>query len=84
MNSHNNLKLRMVLSGSIIFGFYTRNPSAMARELEKISGDNYGDQEPNSSVNALCIFGMSKSNIFSTHPPTEKRIERLRGYSESV
>jgi heat shock protein HtpX len=32
-------------------------------------------------VNALCIFGEKRglARLFATHPPVEKRIERLRG-----
>ncbi|MXR52341.1 M48 family metalloprotease [Halovenus sp. WSH3] len=61
---------------------YTRNPDAMARALEKISSGAQGrEMKGEETVNALCIFGSSGSTlqkIFSTHPPTEKRIERLR------
>ncbi|MFT4947296.1 MAG: heat shock protein HtpX [Natronomonas sp.] len=61
---------------------YTRNPDAMARALEKISSGAQGkEMRGEETVNALCIFGSSGSflqKIFSTHPPTEKRIERLR------
>jgi heat shock protein HtpX len=61
---------------------YTRNPDAMARALEKISsGAQDKEMKGEDTVNALCIFGSSGSllqKIFSTHPPTEKRIERLR------
>jgi heat shock protein HtpX len=61
---------------------YTRNPDAMARALEKISSGAQGkEMKGEDTVNALCIFGSSGSflqKIFSTHPPTEKRIERLR------
>jgi heat shock protein HtpX len=61
---------------------YTRNPDAMARALEKISSGAQGkEMKGEETVNALCIFGTSGSfiqKIFSTHPPTEKRISRLR------
>jgi heat shock protein HtpX len=54
----------------------------LARALEKISsqGEN-ADVDLDSGVNALCIFGADRSlleRVFATHPPTEKRIERLR------
>jgi heat shock protein HtpX len=61
---------------------YTRNPDAMARALEKISSGAQGkEMKGEDTVNALCIFGTSGSflqKIFSTHPPTEQRISRLR------
>lgn len=55
----------------------------LARALEKIS--NAGQNaEVDDRVSALCIFGGGDRSllqkIFSTHPPTEKRIERLRSY----
>ncbi|WP_413229593.1 M48 family metallopeptidase [Haloarcula salinisoli] len=55
----------------------------LARALEKISGGHQRSRESavDSQVSALCIFGDSDSflsKIVSTHPPTEKRIERLR------
>lgn len=54
----------------------------LARALEKISRGNQQAQEStiDENVNALCIFGrdMGIARLFSTHPPTEKRIERLR------
>jgi len=54
----------------------------LARALEKISsqGEN-ADVDLDSGVNALCIFGADRSlleRVFATHPPTEKRIERLQ------
>jgi heat shock protein HtpX len=61
---------------------YTNNPDAMARALEKISSGAQGkEMRGEDTVNALCIFGTSGSliqKIFSSHPPTEKRISRLR------
>ncbi len=66
---------------------YTRNPDAMARALEKISSGAQGkEMKGEDTVNALCIFGSGGSflqKIFSTHPPTEKRIERLRSKNSS-
>jgi len=55
----------------------------LARALEKISGGHERARESavDEQVSALCIFGESDSflaKIVSTHPPTEKRIERLR------
>ncbi len=56
----------------------------MARALEKISGANERTDPDrtavDSQVNALCIFGEDTgiAKLLSTHPPVEKRIERLR------
>jgi len=64
---------------------YTNNPDAMARALEKISSGAEGrEMKGEETVNALCIFGSERGllqSIFSTHPPTEKRISRLRSMS---
>jgi heat shock protein HtpX len=61
---------------------YTRNPQAMARALEKISSGAKGkDMKGEEQVSALCIFGGERGilgTLFASHPPTEKRIERLR------
>ncbi|WP_435196264.1 M48 family metallopeptidase [Natronomonas sp. EA1] len=55
----------------------------LARALEKISSGNRraNDSAVDEQVNALCIFGEGSglAKLFSTHPPVEKRIERLRG-----
>lgn len=58
------------------------NGEPLGRALEKISRGSEG-REPTveDTVNALCIFNADTSlfqRLFSTHPPTEKRIERLR------
>ncbi|WP_247731103.1 M48 family metallopeptidase [Halovivax limisalsi] len=54
----------------------------LARALEKISAGAEGrEQQTNDTVAALCIFNADRSllqSIFSTHPPTEKRIAKLR------
>jgi len=54
----------------------------LARALEKISRGSEGrDSKMEDSMNALCIFNADESlfqKLFSTHPPAEKRIERLR------
>jgi len=64
---------------------YTNNPDAMARALEKISSGAQGkEMRGEETVNALCIFGGSGGflkRVLSTHPPTEKRISRLREMS---
>ena len=54
----------------------------LARALEKISrGAERRESKVEDSMNALCIFNADKGlfeKLFSTHPPTEKRIQRLR------
>lgn len=57
--------------------------SPLARALEKISSTADGtDADVDDSVAALAIYGGERSlleRVFATHPPVEKRIERLRG-----
>jgi len=54
----------------------------LARALEKISSGNEraNDSAIDEQVNALCIFGEERglARLLATHPPIEKRIERLR------
>ncbi|WP_254821134.1 M48 family metallopeptidase [Haloglomus halophilum] len=54
----------------------------LARALEKISrGSVDREMELDDSMSALCIFNSERGlleKVFSTHPPMEKRIERLR------
>ncbi|NHN43248.1 M48 family metalloprotease [Halorubellus sp. JP-L1] len=54
----------------------------LARALEKISRGAEGrESKVDDQVSALCIFGdggSMLSKLVSTHPPMEKRIERLR------
>jgi heat shock protein HtpX len=55
----------------------------LARALEKIQRGNEHARESkvDEQVAALCIFGEGHSalaKLVSTHPPTEKRIKRLR------
>lgn len=67
----------------------TRNPDALARALEKISGRShveeiksadiqqmYIENNPNESPSAGFLGGLG--GLFSTHPPIEKRIKFLR------
>jgi heat shock protein HtpX len=64
---------------------WTGNPYALASALSKI--ENYSQRLPlvaSPSTAHLFIIapflgGMSFGNLFSTHPPTAKRIERLTG-----
>jgi heat shock protein HtpX len=55
----------------------------LASALEKISQgtERARDSAIDEQVNALCIFGEKRglARLFATHPPVEKRIERLRG-----
>ena len=54
----------------------------LARALEKISSGNQraSDSAVDEKVNAMCIFGDGSgiAKLLSTHPPVEKRIEKLR------
>ncbi|GAB6862791.1 M48 family metallopeptidase [Haloplanus litoreus] len=54
----------------------------LASALEKISrsADRRQDAGVDEQVNALCIFGDGEglARLIATHPPVEKRIERLR------
>ena len=54
----------------------------LARALEKISKGAEGrESKLEDSVNAMAIFNADKSlmaQLFATHPPAEKRIEKLR------
>jgi heat shock protein HtpX len=63
----------------------TGRPSALASALQKISSGMHRipqqDLRASSELNAFFIFpagtGKSISNLFATHPPIEKRLERL-------
>ncbi|MBI4239963.1 M48 family metallopeptidase [Candidatus Uhrbacteria bacterium] len=62
----------------------TRYPEGLARALEKIAQDSQPLETANSATAHLYIanpFGNTRkwlSNLFSTHPPVEERIARLR------
>ncbi|WP_265110278.1 M48 family metallopeptidase [Halosolutus halophilus] len=62
---------------------YIGSGDPLARALEKISKGAEGRESTvDDSVSALCIFNANRSllsQLFATHPPTEKRIEKLRG-----
>ncbi len=61
---------------------YVGSGDPLARALEKIQRGSQHAQDSaiDEQVNALCIFGESIgiARLISTHPPVEKRIERLR------
>jgi heat shock protein HtpX len=54
----------------------------LARALEKIQrgSERARESEVDAQVNALCIIGEERglARLFATHPPVEKRIERLQ------
>lgn len=60
----------------------TRFPDGLARALEKIQHDNIPMQRASRATAHLYLnnplSGKSFSNLFSTHPPLEERIKRLR------
>jgi heat shock protein HtpX len=63
----------------------TRYPEGLARALEKISADPTPMKTASNATAHLYIAnpfkGKSLSNLFSTHPPIEKRIKILREMS---
>ncbi len=59
----------------------TRYPDGLADALEKISKNNRGDMKVSESVSHLFISDPNKSALdalYSTHPPIDERIKRLR------
>lgn len=66
-------------SGSLM----TRYPEGLARALEKIGGSNVPLSSASSATAHLFISnplkGKSLSNLFSTHPPIQDRVNKLRG-----
>jgi heat shock protein HtpX len=59
----------------------TRYPDGLADALEKLSKFNKGDMKVSESVSHLFISDPNRSAldaIYSTHPPIEERIRRLR------
>ena len=76
-------------TGSLLTG----QPGALARALQKISGDMgripTEDLRAKESLNAFFIApafggGQSLSSLFSTHPPLEKRLEQLARISAQL
>lgn len=65
-------------SGSLL----TRYPEGLARALEKIAAQNQPMKNANSATAHLFIAnpfsGKKISSLFSTHPPVEDRIKKLR------
>ncbi len=66
---------------------FTHNPHALARALQKL--DAYSKRipmvVPSSTAHLFIVqpfMGMNLGNLFSTHPPIPKRIERLIGQPE--
>jgi heat shock protein HtpX len=66
---------------------YTGNPYALARALQKL--DAYSKRIPMAASPSTAhlfivqpLLGASLGNLFSTHPPIAKRIERLTGRAE--
>jgi heat shock protein HtpX len=61
----------------------TRYPEGLARALEKIAGDREPLEAANRAtqhlyiVNPIKPFGKT-ANLFSTHPPLDERVRRLR------
>jgi len=62
----------------------TRNPEGLVRALEKISGDREVLEVANRAtqhlyiVNPIKAFEKRAQSVFSTHPPIQERINRLR------
>ena len=60
----------------------TKNPDAMIRALEKISGAYEVEKAPG-EVREMFIFDKASgfASLFSTHPSLEQRVEALRAYA---
>jgi heat shock protein HtpX len=65
----------------------TRDPEALAAALEKLGSAGTGLRRQNSSTAHLFfaspLKGASLSKLFSTHPPIEERVARLRSMGSS-
>ncbi|CAN5631220.1 zinc metalloprotease HtpX [soil metagenome] len=66
----------------------TRYPDGLARALEKIGQYGSAMRKQNSSTAHLFFANPLKSSkiagLFSTHPPVEERVKRLRGMTTNV
>lgn len=66
----------------------TRYPEGLARALEKIRDGGSGMKRQNTSTAHLFIAnplkGKSFATLFSTHPPVDDRIAKLRGMGDSL
>jgi heat shock protein HtpX len=64
---------------------FTRNPEGLASALEKIAGEKPSQPPSSKTVAGLYLSNpfkrVRRQNAFSTHPPLEDRIRRLRGSS---
>ena len=62
--------------------YLTRNPEGLAKALEKIKNDLPDDPKGSKTVAPLYIMNPFKralsNSIWSTHPPIDERIRRLR------
>lgn len=56
----------------------TRYPEGLASALVKIAGDRHKLVTATSATAHLYIVNPFKSSLFSTHPPIEERVKRLR------
>lgn len=65
----------------------TRDPDALAAALEKLGSVGTGMKRQNSSTAHLFfaspLKGASLAKLFSTHPPIEQRVARLRSMGQS-
>ncbi len=57
---------------------FNRNPDALADALEKIKKYNENETEVSTAYEHMFFAPINVRGLFSTHPPIEKRIEKLR------
>ena len=65
----------------------TRNPTGLIHALERLARSETAIARKDSPVAALCIAepkGSSLSRLFTTHPPIDERIARLRNLGGAV